>query len=156
MIFSHTTKTIRCCDLHLVGPLSSQFYSSWLTIGSVPSSTLTRFLSSILQFKLKPFTGARIHFHGFCESEYEQVLKELVRNGGVECATSQDPTCTHIVVDVDVKSLPAGFLAPQTKAAVVKVEWFWASIQVSLIFICLTRICRRFDFYFNLGFKYSV
>ena len=63
---------------------------------------------------------------------------ELVRNGGVECASPQDPSCTHIVIDdANVKSLPAELIGTKSKPAVVKTEWFWASIQVTFVFISM-------------------
>ena len=99
---------------------------------------LTSFFFSVAQYKLPPFHGARIFIHGFSESEHEHVAAELVRNGGVECASPQDPSCTHIVIDdANVKSLPAELIGTKSKPAVVKTEWFWASIQVTFVFIRL-------------------
>ena len=85
------------------------------------------------QHKVKPFHGARILFHGFTDDERQHMVSELVRNGGVECSQMGDPKCTHVVVDdANVTSLPQGLVAPNTDVPVVKSEWFWASIQVTM------------------------
>lgn len=106
--------------------------------------------------KVRPFHGASIHFLGFTEEERQHMVEELERNGGKEC---RDPSgsggegchhpCTHIVVDDSRVSnaavaaastaaaaaastsgkAPTKDLRPETPA-VVKSEWFWASIQM--------------------------
>jgi hypothetical protein len=49
-----------------------------------------------------------------------------IENGGT-CTDINDPLCTHIVInDQDIKQFPQ----IQSKASIVKVEWFWASIQI--------------------------
>ena len=90
----------------------------------------------IIQHKVKPFHGARILFHGFTDDERQHMVSELVRNGGLECTEMADPKCTHVVVDdASVTTLPQGLVAPNSSEVnVVKSEWFWASIQVTIIF----------------------
>ncbi|XP_059082195.1 protein ECT2-like [Tigriopus californicus] len=80
------------------------------------------------RWKVKPFHGARIHFLGFSPDERAHMVEECQRNGGQECADYQQPGCTHIVVeDSHITAMP-----PQVRPEihVVKVEWFWASIQM--------------------------
>ena len=81
------------------------------------------------QWKVKPFHGAYIHFLGFPEEERVHMVSELTRNGGRECVDYRRDRCTHVVVDGggEVSAVPAD--VPR-EAHVVKVEWFWASIQM--------------------------
>lgn len=81
------------------------------------------------QWKVKPFHGAYIHFLGFPEEERVHMASELARNGGKECADFRRDRCTHVVVDGggEISAVPGD--VPK-EAHVVKVEWFWASIQM--------------------------
>ena len=81
------------------------------------------------QWKVKPFHGAHIHFLGFPEEERVHMASELARNGGRECVDFRRDRCSHVVVDGggDISAVPSD--VPK-EAHVVKVEWFWASIQM--------------------------
>ena len=59
------------------------------------------------------------------------MTSELVRNGGNLCNDPlQNENCTHIVVaDDKIKSIPIE-LMERRNVSKVKVEWFWASIQM--------------------------
>ena len=81
--------------------------------------------------KVKPFYGAHVHFMGFEAVDLNVMTSELIRNGGSLC---EDPltneNCTHIVVEDDkIKSMPIE-LMERRNVSKVKVEWFWASIQM--------------------------
>ena len=81
--------------------------------------------------KVKPFHGAHVHFMGFEAVDLEVMTSELVRNGGNLCNDPlQNENCTHIVVaDDKIKSIPIE-LMERRNVSKVKVEWFWASIQM--------------------------
>lgn len=77
-------------------------------------------------YKLKPFHGARVCFFGFPDDERQHMMEVLQENGGT-ATDLKDPTCTHVVVDESaVQCVPEK--AP-LKAAIVKAEWFWVSVQ---------------------------
>ena len=78
--------------------------------------------------KVKPFHGAHIHFRGFDDTEMSVLTSELIRNGGKKCENYQAETCTHIVID-DSKGLQVPDDV-RKDIPIVKVEWFWASIQM--------------------------
>ena len=78
--------------------------------------------------KVKPFHGAQVHFLGFDTSEMSVLTSELIRNGGKLCSDYHQDTCTHIVID-DSKGLSVPNDV-RKDVPVVKVEWFWASIQM--------------------------
>ena len=78
--------------------------------------------------KVKPFHGAHLYFLAFDDQEKDVMTSELTRNGGKICEDYNDETCTHIVVDdAKVGSLPSDI---RKDLPIVKVEWFWASIQM--------------------------
>ena len=52
---------------------------------------------------------------------------ELTRNGGTLCPDFKAESCTHVVVD-DSKSPNVSEI--RREIPIVKVEWFWASIQM--------------------------
>jgi hypothetical protein len=80
------------------------------------------------QWKVKPFHGAYINFLGFPEEERAHMAAELIRNGGRECPDYKTDRCTHVVVDgANCTSMPPNV---GMDVHVVKVEWFWASIQM--------------------------
>ena len=81
------------------------------------------------EHKVKPFHGAHIHFIGFDANEMDVMESELVRNGGKLCPDFRSEHCTHIVVD-DSKSLNLNHDEIRREIPVVKVEWFWTSIQM--------------------------
>ena len=85
----------------------------------------------VSHFKVKPFHGARIYFMGFTDDEKAHMVSELRRNGGRECESyKDDPKCTHIVVDSgNITAMPSEV---RKDLHVVKVEWFWASIQMEV------------------------
>lgn len=77
-------------------------------------------------YRHKPFYGAHVCFLGFPEEEHLHMQEVLAQNGGVSVELN-DTACTHVVVDESaVQNVPDK--AP-SKAHVVKVEWFWASVQ---------------------------
>uniref|UniRef100_A0A2Z5U608 Protein ECT2 n=1 Tax=Reticulitermes speratus TaxID=60591 RepID=A0A2Z5U608_9NEOP len=77
-------------------------------------------------YKLKPFHGARVCLFGFPDDERQHMMEVLQENGGT-ATDLKDPTCTHVVVDESaVQCVPEK--AP-LKAAIVKAEWFWVSVQ---------------------------
>ncbi|XP_044752577.1 protein ECT2 isoform X2 [Coccinella septempunctata] len=79
----------------------------------------------LYQHKLKPFQGAHIRFEGFPEDEEEHMREVLISNGGT-VSESNDPNCTHVVVDESsVGEKPDA----NVKTWVVKAEWFWMSVQ---------------------------
>ena len=78
--------------------------------------------------KVKPFHGAQVHFLGFDTSEMSVLTSELIRNGGKLCSDYHQDNCTHIVID-DSKGLSVPNDV-RKDVPVVKVEWFWASIQM--------------------------
>ena len=78
--------------------------------------------------KVKPFHGAQVHFLGFDATEMSVLTSELIRNGGKICEDYHQDTCTHIVID-DSKGLSVPNDV-RKDVPVVKVEWFWASIQM--------------------------
>ena len=83
--------------------------------------------------KVKPFHGAHVHFLGFDKSEVDLMISELVRNGGKFCVepSAADDSCTHVVVDDSkVQTLPSHIESLRKDIPIVKVEWFWASIQM--------------------------
>ncbi|XP_025992194.1 protein ECT2 isoform X2 [Solenopsis invicta] len=53
----------------------------------------------IATYKLKPFYGARICFFGFPEEEKRHMCEILEQQGG-ESTEIDDPSCTHVVVDI--------------------------------------------------------
>ncbi|GLH01207.1 Guanine nucleotide exchange factor-like protein [Gryllus bimaculatus] len=80
----------------------------------------------MMSYKHKPFYSAFVSFFGFPEEEREHMTEVLLENGGV-AVDLEDPTCTHVVVDESaVQNVPEKTPA---KAFVVKVEWFWSSVQ---------------------------
>ncbi|XP_069689585.1 protein ECT2 isoform X4 [Periplaneta americana] len=80
----------------------------------------------MMSHKLKPFHGARVCFLGFPDDEKQHMTEVLQENGGT-ATELEDPSCSHVVVDESVvQSIPEK--AP-VKAAIVKAEWFWMSIQ---------------------------
>ncbi|KAL3281139.1 hypothetical protein HHI36_004359 [Cryptolaemus montrouzieri] len=52
----------------------------------------------LIEHKLKPFHGAHICFVGFPEEEEQHMREVLISNGGTFGATD-DPSCTHVVMD---------------------------------------------------------
>ena len=78
--------------------------------------------------KVKPFHGAHVYFMGFEPSDFEVMASELARNGGKVCESFQHENCTHVVVD-DSKTpkIPSEI---REDISVVKVVWFWTSIQM--------------------------
>lgn len=82
------------------------------------------------KFKLKALYSLYIDFYGFSKEE-TQHMKEVTAENGGNIVEYRDPQCTHIVVnDQDVKHLPQCILASNTRAQIVRAEWFWASIQI--------------------------
>jgi hypothetical protein len=82
------------------------------------------------KFKLKALYSLYIDFYGFSKDE-TQHMKEVTAENGGSIVEYRDPQCTHIVVnDQDVKHLPQCILASNTRAQIVRAEWFWASIQI--------------------------
>ncbi|KAK7866025.1 hypothetical protein R5R35_008539 [Gryllus longicercus] len=80
----------------------------------------------MMSYKHKPFYSAFVSFFGFPEEERQHMTEVLLENGGV-AVDLEDPTCTHVVVDESaVQNVPEKTPA---KAFVVKVEWFWSSVQ---------------------------
>jgi hypothetical protein len=47
-------------------------------------------------YKLKPFHGARVCFHGFPDDERQHMTEVLQENGGT-ATELEDPACTHVV-----------------------------------------------------------
>lgn len=77
-------------------------------------------------YKLKPFHGARVCLFGFPDDERQHMIEVLQENSGT-ATDLKDPACTHVVVDESaVQCVPEN--AP-IKAAIVKAEWFWVSVQ---------------------------
>ncbi|CAH0556413.1 unnamed protein product [Brassicogethes aeneus] len=81
----------------------------------------------IMDYKLKPFHGAKVCFFGFPEDEEKHMTEILVGNGGTP-TTIDDPGCTHVVVDESSRNDKQQPEAAN-KAHVVKAEWFWTSVQ---------------------------
>ncbi|CAH0556412.1 unnamed protein product [Brassicogethes aeneus] len=52
----------------------------------------------IMDYKLKPFHGAKVCFFGFPEDEEKHMTEILVGNGGTP-TTIDDPGCTHVVME---------------------------------------------------------
>lgn len=78
--------------------------------------------------KVKPFHGAFVYFADFDPNEIIVMSSELVRNGGKVCDDYNSEFCTHVVVDDGkIVNLPEDI---RKDIPVVKVEWFWASIQM--------------------------
>ena len=78
--------------------------------------------------KVKPFHGANVYFMGFEPVDLEVMASELVRNGGKVCEDFQNENCSHIVVnDSKTPNIPNEI---RRDLPVVKVEWFWTSIQM--------------------------
>ncbi|XP_059478644.1 protein ECT2 [Neocloeon triangulifer] len=79
----------------------------------------------VQQYKLKPFTGARICFFGFPDEEKKHMEAVLIENCGT-LVDIDDSSCTHVVVEEgtvpDINEL-------QGHCNVVKAEWFWLSVQ---------------------------
>ena len=92
------------------------------------SSSHKSFFRFVDMHKVKPFHGAQVHFLGFDATEMSVLTSELIRNGGKICEDYHQDTCTHIVID-DSKGL-ASPNDVRKDIPVVKVEWFWASIQM--------------------------
>lgn len=55
-------------------------------------------------YKLKPFYGARVCFSGFPEEEMRHMCEVLEQQGG-EPTDIDDPTCTHVVSNVNMTTL---------------------------------------------------
>ncbi|KYM99735.1 Protein ECT2 [Cyphomyrmex costatus] len=53
----------------------------------------------IATYKLKPFYGAKVCFSGFPEEEKKHMCEVLEQQGG-EPTEIDDPSCTHVVVDI--------------------------------------------------------
>ncbi|XP_072745848.1 uncharacterized protein Pbl isoform X3 [Anoplolepis gracilipes] len=53
----------------------------------------------IATYKLKPFYGAKVCFSGFPEEEKKHMCEVLEQQGG-ESTEINDPSCTHVVVDI--------------------------------------------------------
>lgn len=49
-----------------------------------------------MEYKLKPFYGARVCFLGFPEEEEKHMIDVLEANGGTT-TTLDDPSCSHVV-----------------------------------------------------------
>lgn len=101
-----------------------------------------------------------IAFYGFTKEETQHMKEVTIENGGTPITDFDDPQCTHIVInDQEIKYRPcldvdkegensldsvssgtngspklefARNLPPfsNTRASIVKAEWFWASIQI--------------------------
>ncbi|XP_073255407.1 protein ECT2-like [Porites lutea] len=80
------------------------------------------------KYKMMPFHGCYLSFHGFPEEEKKHMEESTEKQGGVPVEAS-DPRCTHLVVEDSVKELPSGLLE-QSHCQAVKQEWFWASIHM--------------------------
>lgn len=81
------------------------------------------------QYKLKLFQGTKVNFFGFSEEDEQQLQGLLLSNGGKPSLSSDEPLTTHVVVDDSkVTCMPN---VPCTSTYVVKVRWFWMSIQNS-------------------------
>ncbi|KAJ7392798.1 Protein T2 [Desmophyllum pertusum] len=89
------------------------------------------------KFKLMPFHGCYLSFHGFSDDEKkhmeestEQQVKLWVVSARVGCLWKPVMSrCTHLVVEDSVTELPSGLL-DQSHCQAVKQEWFWASIHM--------------------------
>jgi hypothetical protein len=100
---------------------------------------------------LKALYSLSIAFYGFTTEETLHMKEVTIENGGTPINDFDDPMCTHIVInDQEVKHLPNGMddfnttpnskqnaqipfnsnLFANTRASIVKAEWFWASIQI--------------------------
>ncbi|XP_015908108.1 protein ECT2 isoform X2 [Parasteatoda tepidariorum] len=80
----------------------------------------------LMQYKLLPFVGSKLAFLGYQKEEEEHMIEISLKNGG-EIVKSEDPSCTHIIVE-------DGYLISTSvydrDLFVVKKEWFWACIQM--------------------------
>ncbi|KAK2711685.1 hypothetical protein QYM36_012707, partial [Artemia franciscana] len=78
-----------------------------------------------MTYKMKIFHNLKMHFYGFPDNETDEMMEVLVSNGG-KGVDVNDPNLTHVVVAKNSKvpqSLPSNVKK-------VKMEWFWASIQM--------------------------
>lgn len=109
------------------------------------------------KFKLKALYSLTIAFYGFTKEETQHMKEVTIENGGTPITDLNDPNITHIVInDQEVKHFPdeqnlsssIGSITPtgskpnhlfidlnqspfsNTKASIVRTEWFWASIQI--------------------------
>ncbi|XP_078378862.1 protein ECT2-like [Oculina patagonica] len=80
------------------------------------------------KFKMMPFHGCYLSFHGFSDDEKKHMEESTEQQGGVHVEPS-DTRCTHLVIEDGVTELPSG-LIDQTHCQVVRQEWFWASIHM--------------------------
>jgi hypothetical protein len=107
------------------------------------------------KFQLKALYSLSIAFYGFTSEETQHMKEVTIENGGTPVNDLNDPQCTHIVInDQEIKQLPTlgveGEISGEpattpttkipfqpsmspfsnTRASVVRAEWFWASIQI--------------------------
>lgn len=80
------------------------------------------------KYKMMPFHGCYLSFHGFSDDEKKHMEESTEQQGGVPVEAS-DARCTHLVVEDSVTELPNGLLE-QSNCQAVKQEWFWASIHM--------------------------
>ncbi|XP_022238533.1 protein ECT2-like [Limulus polyphemus] len=84
---------------------------------------------SLMELRLQPFFGCRLTFLGFQEDEKKHMEEITVQNGG-QVTEPSESACSHVVVE-DMGTSPVVIpddISP--RAHVVKMEWFWASIQM--------------------------
>ncbi|XP_064615176.1 protein ECT2-like [Liolophura sinensis] len=80
----------------------------------------------LMKHRMKPFYKCFLSFHGFSEEEKKHVEEMTLENGGTLAPIGHEDS-THLVVDDHaVKELPP----ISTPQFVVRLEWFWASIQI--------------------------
>ncbi|CAF0879713.1 unnamed protein product [Brachionus calyciflorus] len=111
------------------------------------------------KFRLKALYSLSIAFYGFTQEETQHMKEVTIENGGTPISDLNDPNITHIVInDQEVRHFPdepnlsnsLGSITPtttgakashifidlnqspfsNTRASIVRAEWFWASIQI--------------------------
>ncbi|KAK9696112.1 BRCA1 C Terminus (BRCT) domain [Popillia japonica] len=108
----HYAATFRVPIMHLQWVLASWEYRDDIEF----SASMDSFIS---QHRLKPFCGARFVSVGFPEEEEKHMIEVLEANGG-NLTTSDDPSCTHMVMDqaetfaIEANSAP---LSPKASTA---------------------------------------
>ena len=97
--------------------------------------------------KVKPFHGTHVYLMEFEPDDFGVMASELIRNGGKLCQNFKDQNCTHIVVnDSKTPNIPNELLS--SDLPVLKVEWFWTSIQMD------TCVDERNHLYMETGWTY--
>ncbi|EDV28860.1 uncharacterized protein TRIADDRAFT_52151 [Trichoplax adhaerens] len=91
--------------------------------------------------RLTLFHGCHIAFHGFSNTERQQ-MEENAKTQGGRPTTITDVNCTHIVVENPNTEISENI---SIKAKIVKQEWFWESIQLNACADELLYLIRRSD-----------